>query len=182
MSVPAPHVRQRWRDRDRRLRELGFESYDAYLASPHWRSTKASFRASDLPQVCICGEVDNLDLHHKTYARLGCEHLEDLILLCRNCHRMVHVLDRRDEMGINLVGFADTKRAERYAPATEARAVAARADYSDEHLHRFARKLANRIKQAMITGQLAGTDVLEIESVLDRADQRNQAVEHDQAA
>jgi len=41
----------------------------------------------------ICGAEWTLscdDLHHRTYARLGCEAFADLIALCRPCHRELH--------------------------------------------------------------------------------------------
>lgn len=31
----------------------------------------------------------NLDVHHLTYDRFGREELDDLVLLCRDCHKEV---------------------------------------------------------------------------------------------
>lgn len=31
-----------------------------------------------------------LNLHHKTYKRLGCERPEDVVLICERCHSRVH--------------------------------------------------------------------------------------------
>jgi hypothetical protein len=40
-----------------------------------------------------CGAAEEvLDLHHKTYKRLGKERLTDLCRLCRYCHKQVHQL------------------------------------------------------------------------------------------
>jgi hypothetical protein len=94
--------------------------YREYLASPHWQAIRVRYRESDLPQRCMCGE-SQVDLHHKTYQRLGREELTDLLPLCRRCHVMVHVLERRGEVGLDLVGFHSLERALAYAPGVEVR-------------------------------------------------------------
>jgi hypothetical protein len=38
----------------------------------------------------ICGSARNLEVHHKTYARKGCERFTDLVVLCRSCHVKQH--------------------------------------------------------------------------------------------
>ncbi len=75
-----------------RLRSLGYESYEAYLASPHWQTFKASYRVSGLPLVCaVCG-LKPVQLHHHTYERLGAERLGDVTPLCRLHHEAVHAV------------------------------------------------------------------------------------------
>ncbi len=72
-----------------RLRTLGM-TYAQYLASDHWQEVRRQYRASNLPQNCLgCGNP-KVDLHHRTYNRLGREFLTDLIPLCRKCHHGVH--------------------------------------------------------------------------------------------
>lgn len=112
MRQPSPpkHVRARSEARRTRLWALGYRSYRDYLASSHWQSVKARYRASDLPQDCICGE-DDVHLHHMTYERIGAEDLEDLTPLCRNCHALIHVLEARGEIGLDFAGFQDADRA-----------------------------------------------------------------------
>lgn len=114
MTVPATVARIRRRDRKVRLAEFGFPSYDAYLASGSWAATKEAFRRSDQPQDCFCGETDGLQLHHLTYDRVCEEAMEDLTWLCGRCHSLVHVLERRGDIGIDLKGLVDTERAKRY--------------------------------------------------------------------
>jgi hypothetical protein len=97
-----------------KLNRLGFRTYRDYLRSPHWNSVKARYRASDLPQVCMCGE-EKVQLHHTTYERLGEELLKDLVPLCARCHAMVHVLERRGEIGLGFEGFYSPVRAAEYA-------------------------------------------------------------------
>ena len=43
-------------------------------------------------RLCFCRAcgATTVDLHHKTYERLGCELLSDLQALCRDCHATAH--------------------------------------------------------------------------------------------
>lgn len=66
--------------------------YDEYLKLPHWQEMRAKVFASR-PAICaVCDGVDRLQVHHKTYRRLGHERLRDLMLLCSDCHVMAHSL------------------------------------------------------------------------------------------
>lgn len=114
-ATPNVVARRRRLQRQRRLRELGYKDYDAYLRSPHWRQVKARYRCSDQPQDCICGETERLQVHHLTYERVGDERLKDLTLLCLPCHAMIHELERRGQIGLDFTGFVDAQRADRYA-------------------------------------------------------------------
>lgn len=105
-----PHVRARRAERKTQLLALGFASYGEYLRSPHWRALRVRYRESDLPQACFCGESE-VQLHHMTYERLGYEALTDLTTLCGPCHAMVHVLEFRGDIGLDLDGLLDAGRA-----------------------------------------------------------------------
>jgi 5-methylcytosine-specific restriction endonuclease McrA len=84
-----------------RLQALGFASYSSYLNSPHWQSVRARYYKSRLPNriqgghiVCAaCNGVGLLQLHHKSYKRLGAERLQDLVLLCGDCHQRIHAMN-----------------------------------------------------------------------------------------
>ncbi len=67
--------------------------YLDYLASPEWRAKRmlALKRAGFCCQLCNYGGAP-LDVHHRTYARLGDERVEDLTVLCRKCHDAFHAL------------------------------------------------------------------------------------------
>ena len=72
-----------------------YNSYEEYLESDQWEDVKQRFIESELNEhACsICGiseEKAKLYLHHKTYKRIGCECLEDLMLLCKPCHDKLH--------------------------------------------------------------------------------------------
>lgn len=106
---------------------MGFDNYDAYLQSAHWIDLRRAYQESDLPQRCMCGS-DEVQYHHRTYERLGAELLTDLMPLCGTCHRMVHELDRRGEMGLDFSGFEDAVRALQYRQATAPLRERARAE------------------------------------------------------
>jgi 5-methylcytosine-specific restriction endonuclease McrA len=66
-------------------------TYKEYLASEHWRDVKDRFMKSKFRKKCfVCGSKNKLNLHHKTYIRVGNEYLTDLCLLCEECHKKVH--------------------------------------------------------------------------------------------
>lgn len=63
-----------------------------YLRSKHWRRLRAKVaqRAGYTCERKGCiAYGDNLDVHHKTYERIGHERLDDLVYLCRPDHRWV---------------------------------------------------------------------------------------------
>lgn len=105
------HVVARRQARDARLLDLGYDDYPSYLLSDHWQNLRARYRTSSQPQECFCGEA-KVDLHHKTYERIGAERLDDLEPLCRRCHQMVHVLEAQGSIGLDMSGLElDPERA-----------------------------------------------------------------------
>lgn len=108
-SIP-PHVAERRRERAVLLGQLGFSTYGEYLRSPHWVHLRRAYRNSDMPQDCVCGETD-VHLHHLTYERIGAEMLIDLTPLCARCHSLVHVLEWRGQVGLDLGKLHDEERA-----------------------------------------------------------------------
>lgn len=88
----------------RRLSWLGYHKYSDYLKSVHWLSIREKWFSSDRYKghFCHAKECDErfgLSLHHRTYVRLGCEEVGDLVLVCKSCHHAIHSLER---MGMNL--------------------------------------------------------------------------------
>jgi hypothetical protein len=80
-----------------KAREIGFYSYQDYLTrSPHWHMLKRQY--SKVPCYC-CNEWYGfkLDLHHRSYERLGAELPSDLVKLCKFCHTYGHELIREKE-------------------------------------------------------------------------------------
>mgnify|MGYP000739796043 CR=1 FL=1 len=64
--------------------------YEKYLESNHWKEIrkKALKRAGYKCQLCASNK--ELNVHHNTYKNLGHEDLNDLVVLCRNCHKKFH--------------------------------------------------------------------------------------------
>jgi hypothetical protein len=80
---------------------VSYEDYAAYIASEEWQKTRRRYytsrqerRDNDGNWRCYCCLSSSvpLDLHHRTYKRLGREHLKDFVPLCRTCHKHVHDL------------------------------------------------------------------------------------------
>jgi hypothetical protein len=61
--------------------------------TPHWRQLKlaASVRAGNKCERCWRSRP-HLQLHHTSYVRLGHESLNDVELVCDDCHRKAHAL------------------------------------------------------------------------------------------
>lgn len=77
-------------------------SYRAYLNSPHWRMVRndalkrASYRCNR------CQSKRDLQVHHRTYQRLGAELPGDLEVLCFQCHNGHHQDDADRDLGLLL--------------------------------------------------------------------------------
>jgi hypothetical protein len=152
LTVPETSIERRtraWR-RDNRLRILGYKDYAAYINSPEWKAKRAQFWGDpDIAKGCaVCGGEASV-LHHKTYERVGEEALDDLAPLCDPCHRLVHDLERRGDLGLDFDGLVDLARAAKLrrgqrAPESRASQVLNRLE---EQLPRIESK-ARRGKQA----------------------------------
>ena len=79
-------------DFTRTPRQTGRFDYGAYLVSPAWYALRAKVRHRDGNKCRACGSGKQLDVHHRTYARIGNERLADLVTLCRSCHKATHEL------------------------------------------------------------------------------------------
>jgi hypothetical protein len=66
------------------------EGYLDYLASEHWdQRRKRSFGIAK--GICAgCGRKAE-HIHHRTYDRIGCERDTDLVAVCHDCHRDIHL-------------------------------------------------------------------------------------------
>jgi hypothetical protein len=113
-------AQNRRKARETRIRQLGYEDYTAFLRSPDWEETRRRYwRDPDTPKACgLCGtEEPPLQLHHRTYERVGAEHLSDLVPTCLRCHQLLHALDKRgdiDGLDADLTQLTDAVRAARY--------------------------------------------------------------------
>lgn len=63
---------------------------DLYYNTPHWRAMSKQRREFDDWRCVLCKSTENLEVHHFHYDLFE-EDIEDLVTLCRNCHRRLHV-------------------------------------------------------------------------------------------
>lgn len=69
--------------------------YASYLKSSAWKRVRKAAIAR-VHGICErCGRTEysrRLEVHHKTYERLGCERSDDLVVLCTECHQRADAL------------------------------------------------------------------------------------------
>ena len=69
---------------------VGGLNYRDYLATEHWQIMRAHVLSRAKNRCELCYSPKQLNVHHKTYERLGAEDESDLIVLCRRCHAKFH--------------------------------------------------------------------------------------------
>lgn len=74
---------QRWPTMDR-------IDYRNYLRSDKWRRKRAKALKRAKNRCQVCSSPRDLQVHHRTYSRIGKERAYDLIVLCEICHRLFH--------------------------------------------------------------------------------------------
>jgi hypothetical protein len=74
-----------------RLAELRAMRYRDYLRTPEWRRTREA-ALSRAGNACSldAGHTENMEVHHRSYERLGAELTTDLVVLCHACHQLHH--------------------------------------------------------------------------------------------
>jgi 5-methylcytosine-specific restriction endonuclease McrA len=60
------------------------------MASPQWEARRSAYFAKHRKRCAACGSKDDVQLHHRTYERMGRELDADLCPLCQRCHASVH--------------------------------------------------------------------------------------------
>lgn len=81
--------------------------YEQYLRSSEWRDRRDAVLSRDLHQCQTCLTTEALEVHHKTYERLGDEALEDLITLCDGCHHAITDVIRRRRYSGKTISLSD---------------------------------------------------------------------------
>lgn len=72
-------------------------AYQAYIRSPEWERKRQ--QAFDFyGRACSeCGSTKYLEVHHRTYVRFRRESVEDLQVVCGDCHPFVDVQRKHQE-------------------------------------------------------------------------------------
>jgi 5-methylcytosine-specific restriction endonuclease McrA len=71
-------------------RRLASMTYEQYLGTRHWRQRRERSLVLADHRCERCGARSTLQVHHRTYERLGEELDEDLEVLCDRCHAAEH--------------------------------------------------------------------------------------------
>jgi 5-methylcytosine-specific restriction endonuclease McrA len=75
------------------MKKLRSMPYEDFLKTKYWdRVRKMKIKQSGC-KCQVCGKKDTeLHVHHNSYEHHGDEanHLEDLVVLCKNCHNLFH--------------------------------------------------------------------------------------------
>jgi 5-methylcytosine-specific restriction endonuclease McrA len=95
------------RQPDRRI------EYGTYILSPEWKRKRQWALEFWGNRCSLCNSPENLQVHHRTYERLGDEAITDLIVLCDGCHKRHH----------GIIETAQTTRADHVNTALERIAV-----------------------------------------------------------
>ena len=64
--------------------------YQEYIKSEKWQFTRGLILAFWSHRCAICNSKENVQVHHRTYERLGKELTTDCIVLCDRCHKLHH--------------------------------------------------------------------------------------------
>ena len=68
---------------------MTYQTYQEYIQSPAWQRKARAVK--EQAGVCaVCTRTTGLEVHHRTYVRLGREHPSDLVVLCERHHRLIH--------------------------------------------------------------------------------------------
>lgn len=77
--------------KDKKVKHLFNKPYKTFLKSSYWKEVRLTVLKRD-NNTCVCGNTKYLQVRHKTYKNHFKEHenLQDLITLCRDCHKKEH--------------------------------------------------------------------------------------------
>ena len=79
-----------------RLAELQAMPYREYLRTREWQRTRAgALLRADYQCSLDATHTTGLEVHHRTYERLGAELPGDVVVLCKTCHRVHHAAHGR---------------------------------------------------------------------------------------
>ena len=68
--------------------------YEQYILSSDWKKRREWTLIFWGHRCALCFSTKNIEVHHRTYERLGNELITDLIVLCDDCHAKHHGINR----------------------------------------------------------------------------------------
>lgn len=75
------------------------QEYLKYINSQTWARKRARALERAGYKCQVCNDDRHLEVHHRTYERLGKERVMDLTVLCRECHHYFHELKKGRKVG-----------------------------------------------------------------------------------
>ena len=66
------------------------KKYNKYINSKAWGRKRQEAFTYHGRECAFCGKTHSLHVHHKNYRSLFNEDMEDLMILCEQCHMEVH--------------------------------------------------------------------------------------------
>lgn len=76
--------------------------YQNYMLSPEWTAKREKVLIFWGHRCALCNSPIKVEVHHRTYDRLGQELLTDLVPLCDECHGRHHDFMRRGAEHISM--------------------------------------------------------------------------------
>lgn len=67
--------------------------YEEYIRSPEWHEKAAAIKKKFGGRCQACNSNVKVQVHHRTYERLGHELDTDLTVLCEHCHKLFHGIE-----------------------------------------------------------------------------------------
>lgn len=78
------------------------ERYRRYLKSWAWKQKRQGAIRRAEGKCAVCEQPSKrLDVHHVDYMRVGIERVEDLRVVCRSCHGVIHTMKRQPNIPMN---------------------------------------------------------------------------------
>jgi len=76
--------------------------YSDYLKTEHWQEVRQRALKIGKHKCALCSSTEKLNVHHNTYENFGNEQIEDLTVLCHNCHSKYHNKENYTENNIDI--------------------------------------------------------------------------------
>ena len=83
-----------------------YPTYNDYLSSVAWKEKCEQIKQQRWFSCDICYSKKHLVVHHKNYSSVGFERPSDLMVVCFNCHHMIHRIC--EKKGVALFIWFDT--------------------------------------------------------------------------
>ena len=74
------------------------EEYKQYLGTREWKERRKNAIGRAYGKCQLCNSEYRLEVHHRTYERVGKERDDDLTVLCHDCHRRFTKYNRKNKI------------------------------------------------------------------------------------